>query len=1069
VVIPTTGKVTYWESIASAATLDLIRQQRNGVETTIQGMLSGEAVIDVLNAESAGFILAFSTGRLAYMSVRDGQGRPAISVQFLRGGNGPSSGGIFGSIRNALVSHSLRGDIAAVRAERPDKVGERNIVVATAKGKIQSWNIHRGGHTALLAETDARETIVLAIKDTQSALRNLLMETFEVIDFTYAPKPLASTQMDDQREDGVHLLVLVSLTDRHACRYSLVEVVLKKDEFGVKSTRPINSYETPISRNATAKPRLYLPNPARVAYIVFDKAVVVLSMAKQPESPDAQLRIESHLSPQVFEDVVDFRGDINVEIVGSGMEEPQGPSHGIEDSKSRRYKAKHPAAVLLVRGGGVVRVAATNTDKLISNDAQQVTAKSKLEQAVFFGTLEKNPLSFAVRPELQFTPEEVGAAALELSLEISKSQTPYIPTTLSSIEMNLRKRSAALQHLAEHLQMTGVSLDRTTRWKLLWNAEKVEAATTIWKSYDANLRTKPEGEKRGLLTDLVESIHEDYKSNPVSEAGELDRVRHWFINDIWDLEIAVPWAYQVLKHRYQDGRNDHNAILQTTNEADDILIGALETAFRFREENLNLYGLGADKLEYGVLKIGYEGLPEFWTSTFFIVANVRKEADLAIALVKEYWKNPAKAQKEKIDIELLKRVRLNISKIVDLSVRSSTERIRWIATQNSPELQIQAEEIQATQTSAQDDQITSLADIDLGDDAIAIAEKHQIFPTLATVIMMEVNTCAGSMQRTGIDDEEFEYFSSRASLLEERIRQYFINFGESWATAFYEYDIEAGAMANLLECFQEQRPFLTKFLRSKPEYAKLAWVHEVGREENFDRAAQMLLDLGLRREQDLWSKKIELSMGKLAHMAGRKYSQANGILIPDGGQLELIATGEHLGLIKIQDRVYDHVFPSIRDALDEKAEIQLALEAHGNKDLKQQRSFFAFLEESLGHLVRHESMDALTLIDLLTLMDGGAIPEEESQEEADFRSDQFYLALQASCYGISNKDEQTSTQRLVWRRCFLKDDWAVVNNTELKDDQAVNDQLRTTTMYWTFRACLKNRKFYFRYSNPLQD
>src|SRR6187402_653404 len=41
VVIPTTGKVTYWESIASAATLDLIRQQRNGVELTIPGILSG--------------------------------------------------------------------------------------------------------------------------------------------------------------------------------------------------------------------------------------------------------------------------------------------------------------------------------------------------------------------------------------------------------------------------------------------------------------------------------------------------------------------------------------------------------------------------------------------------------------------------------------------------------------------------------------------------------------------------------------------------------------------------------------------------------------------------------------------------------------------------------------------------------------------------------------------------------------------------------------------------------------------------------------------------------------------
>src|SRR5271163_3075715 len=98
------------------------------------------------------------------MSVRDGQGRPAISVQFLRGASGPASSGIFGSIRNVLSTSALRGDIAAVRAGRPDKVGERNVVVASAKGKLQSWNLHRGGHNSLQAEAEGREAIVMAIK-----------------------------------------------------------------------------------------------------------------------------------------------------------------------------------------------------------------------------------------------------------------------------------------------------------------------------------------------------------------------------------------------------------------------------------------------------------------------------------------------------------------------------------------------------------------------------------------------------------------------------------------------------------------------------------------------------------------------------------------------------------------------------------------------------------------------------------------------------------------------------------------------------------------------------------------
>lgn len=135
--------------------------------------------------------------------------------------------------------------------------------------------------------------------------------------------------------------------------------------------------------------------------------------------------------------------------------------------------------------------------------------------------------------------------------------------------------------------------------------------------------------------------------------------------------------------------------------------------------------------------------------------------------------------------------------------------------------------------------------------------------------------------------------------------------------------------------------------------------------------------------------------------------------------------------------------------------MQLALEAHGNKGLKKQKAFSAFLEEDMGHLVRHESMDSLALIDLLTLMGG----DEASQDGIGFRSQQFYLALQASCHGVSSKDQRNLTQQVIWRRCMLRDNWTVVNNTELKDDQEVNEQLRNTTLYLTFRACFKNRIF----------
>lgn len=1052
VVVPTTGRITYWESISSAATLDL-RLQRSGVELTIPGILSGESVIQILNAESAGFILGFSTGRIAYMSVRDGQGRPTISVQFLRGAGGGGSGGLFGSLRNALSASTWRGDLAAIRAGRPDKVGERDVVVATSKGRLQAWNIHRGGHTSIASEADGREAIVMAIKRTVPFLSDLHLECFELLDFAYTPKSQVGSQLINSEDKGVHLLLLTSLKARDLTHYSLVEVTLNNSELEIGTVRPIKSYTTPIARNSTSKARLYLPNPALVSYLVFDRAVVVISMARQLESPENQLRLEGHLTPKTFEDVIDFREELNVEIVGSGMEEPSAQMQGNEEMKARRHRPKHPATVLFVRGGGIVRVAATDTPRLLSNKPQQVTARSKLEQAVFFGTLEQNPLSFSVRSELQFPAEEVGVAALELSLDILKSHIPYIPSVPASIDQNLRKRAKALLDLAKYIKSSGIKLDRATKWKLLADAEKMAAATTIWRQYDTRLREKAVGQKRGLLTELVEFIHEDYKTEPVAEAGELDRVRHWFINDIWNLEIAVPWAYQVIKYTYQDGQKDHRSVFEIVSEANDMVIGSLMGAFDFRNANLGLYGLGDEELEHGILKLGYEGLPEFWTSSQFITENARKQCELAGLLVKEYWEKDLGGSGQPMP-EVVDKVRHEHPILIDVSIRANNERIRWAAAQELPQSQMQAEQLQQTQAMAEDDQLSLLVtDLNLADEAIDLAEKHEILPILAQITSHEINSIRKEIAAAVALDQDVAFsWTNRSNQLRSRVRNFFKKFGSRWASAFYEHLINTESMEELFDSYPEQQEYLTDFLRSQPQYAKLAWIQEVTRERDFDAAAKTLLDLGLQREQDLWSQKIELSLGKLARLAGRSYSESNGIIVPDGQMIDVIPTDNQLALIKIQDLVYDHILESIRTAIDGPAELQLALEAHGNKDLKKQHRFESFLEEGMSRLIKHESMEALTLIDLLTLMKG-------VEEDYNFQSIQFYLALDACRRGLTNKDEQNLVQRIIWRRCMLRDRWDEVNNTDLKNDDEVSEQLRTTSLYLTFRACLQKREY----------
>jgi nuclear pore complex protein Nup133 len=1054
VVMPKTGKITYWESIASAATLDIIRPQRNGVEASIPDISSKETVVQLLNAESAGFILAFSTGKLAYMSVRDGQGRPAITIQTLRGSGGVASGGFFGSLRSALIAPSL-GEIAAIRAGQSTKVGERDVVVATCKGKLQAWEMQRSGHNSLQAEADAREHIVLAMKQTKPDLEDLLLESFEMIDFTFTPHSLKGSQLVENPADSnlVHLLTLVSLTDRTRSHYALVEVILGADTLQIGGVRMLSSYTTPTSRLSTSKPRIHLPNPGLVAFVVFDRAVVIASMARQPDSPEMQLMSDSHLLPKVYEDVIDFRAGLDVEIVGSGSEEPPSAGHGSDDPKSRRYKAKAPAAVIFVKGAGIIRIAAQDVEKFASRKAPQVTAKSKLEQAVFYGTIPQNLLSFVGRPELEFSPEEIGKAALELSYEILSCSTPHIASVTASVDKSLQKRSTAVRDLALHLKRINVALDRVTRWRLLWDAEKVAGASRVWSSYNNQLKTKPPGSKRGLLNDVIEYIHEDYKTEPVEEDGDLDRVRHWFINDVPRLDIAVPWAHQVVKYTHQEGIQDPHGLMTLVSEADDLVLGALEGGYDFRAASLELYGLENEVLERAILQGNYEGLPEPWTATPFITQNLLKQVNLAREAVKKFRGDAGK--EGQASLNLVQKVAHENVRLVDLCCRSTQERSIWLLAQEDPQEQAEGAKLRDDHFHVRGEIIQRLSDLDLTTEAIVLAEKHRAMATLVELCGIEHDRVFVALHDPTISDERKQQLEAEDAAQRVRAKTYYRRFGRGWAVATYKHYIKAGTWSGLMDEDKENQHYLTNFLRSRPEFSKIAWINEVVEEKDFDRASQALLSEGINRERDNWAKKVELSIGKLARLAGKKYSQSNGLIIPDGGQLELKAANEQLELCKIEDQLLELVIPACTGAIDEKAELQLALEVLGNKNLAGTKVLSSLLEQNMSRLLKRQVLNAHSLIDLLTLIGRNDKPEEYDE----IQGQEFYLALKTLKLGGLDLDEQRLVERVIWRRCLIHDNWATLNDTAGKDDQEAQSLLERTALYSTLRACYKNRKF----------
>ncbi|KAB5577589.1 Non-repetitive/WGA-negative nucleoporin C-terminal-domain-containing protein [Coniochaeta sp. 2T2.1] len=1039
VVMPVSGKIAYWESISSAATLDFIRQQRTGVEDAIHGMFSGEHVVQLVNAESAGFVLAFSTGRLAYMSVRDGHGRPAISVQFLRNGLGSSSVGFLGSLRNALSTSSLKGDLAAVHANHGTKVGERTIVAATSKGKLHGWRLHRGGHHEAFADVDIRESVVEAAEKTDAQVS---AEAFEVLDFAFVPRRVEKKYRDVSRfsaaisseDDSLQqLLLLVSFGGKRNQQYSLVEVVLSAGAFQVGMVRPITSYATPIRTLAPVKPRIYLPRPALVAFAVFDRAVVVASLTLPPESPESQLQEDNSILPATFEDVVDFRDEDVLEIVGSGMEEPALNGSAADDSRAPRHKTKNPATVLLVRGVGVVRVAIADIERFTSGTPPAVTAKSKLEQAVFFGIKDDNPLVFEGRRDLRFSNKEIGDAAVQLSHEIVSSKTPFICNLPASLESNMRTRINYLERLISHLNVLKVDLDQRTRWLLLWNAEKMTVATLIWKQHEKFLAQRPDGHKKSVVSETAVYINEHQKTEPNSAIGEVDPVRHWFINDVWRLDIFIAWGYQIIKYAYTEHLTDNTGITRLLCEAMTISNLALAEALRYREQHSKLYGVR--RWSAGT------GLPEPWNATQFIANNMKRMVEFCYTWLDQFYLLDSE---DDVDPKLLNSIRMQLPSLTNVYFTALQEYARWAELSGDDQTKGYGKLCSDAYKSDSYTKVLALEKYGLWREAVALAEENRSFDAMARLLVEQAHA-KKQQARTHAPQEE-------ATALEREIGDLFDKYGQEFAFPAYEVLLETSGVQAVLDFAFDKKGYATEFLRTRPELAKISWINDVERENDIHHAADTLLSLGLTREQQVWNKKIELSLGKLALLAEEEKAEAAGSI--SNGDANTTAGLERidreLEIIKIQDALYQEMLPSFSDAVDQDEEPRLAVLSHGDLIPKKHKVIADIYEDAMVRLVKHEALDAFSIIDLLTL-------SHLRPEHVLDMGDQFCLALQVAALGLKGEDRRNA-ERLIWRRCYLRDDWREVNETNNKADIDQLEAVAATAVYSAMFAIATHHK-----------
>ncbi|KAJ3519236.1 hypothetical protein NM208_g14203 [Fusarium decemcellulare] len=734
--------------------------------------------------------------------------------------------------------------------------------------------------------------------------------------------------------------------------------------------------------------------------------------------------------------------------MGSGFEEPAPvPSH--EEYRLQRHKTKNPAVVLMVRGAGTVRIVTTDVDKFASDQPPKVSAKSKLEQAVFFGVKQDNPLIFDGRKEIRFSNEEVAEAALEISHEILSSSTPFISTLPASLEDNLRARSNALERLMSQLKIIGADLDRKTRWNLLYNAEKMHVAVLLWKRHEAFTAARPAHDKKSLIGSIVEFIHQDQKHNPVAKIGEVDRVRHWFINDVFRLELFVAWAYEVIKTLYKDHLLDDAKVTVMIHEAIQVNTCTHVAALDFRKNNLSFYGLGFEELRMGILRDRYDDLPEPWTGCHYVANNVKRLVDLSDQWVLKHHnvedsvKGPAQP-----DSKIIAKIYEELPLLTDGMLTSILEYARWASA--TPDQKAMAQNFAKVYQTDRFEKPLVLARSGKWEEGATIAEKHECLRALSVILLDHIQELEVQLSEPGISLLDSENLKRLRESKKAKLENSFSNYGQAFAFPAYEFLLQKHGVEAVLEFDLDKLGFKTQFLRSKPELARISWINDVQQEKDVGHGADTLVDLALTKEQQVWNKKIELSLGKLALLAKMEEKNTNATFKVNADEAraeeKLNKVDKELIAIKIQDQLYSQILPSTYDAVDDAAALNFAMEVHSMNIPRRQKAQHQIFEDGIKRLLKHEALDAMTLIDLLTLVS----LKPESREEF---AHPFWLALkvaESSCHG----DEVKEAKRLIWRRLFIRDDWARINDTQLKDDREVVERLADTELYAMFADCI---------------
>ncbi|SMQ55578.1 unnamed protein product [Zymoseptoria tritici ST99CH_3D7] len=1043
VISATSGKVFFYESIDRTASLGLFQDRKSSVQGDI-GLYSGERVADVVPAEHAGLMVVLDSGRIAHLTLRDPQGKARVVVNFLRASDS-RSGGIFGSIKGYLAG-AFKKDLAAVHTRPSRTRGQMQTVSLTEGGEVVTWEVDWTGRSECKGTVEIREKLVeelklLAIPELEGRLSNLAALDFALLDNPIAAHGLELAKLDDTADQPLHVAVLLRVGGADMYDYAVAALTLTGSHADVHQITYITKYQSKGGRTSSTRPRLVVPKPEHTVFVTFEDATVMLPARLPPtEGPEAQL-VTADVPKEPYEEALYLRPSRGLVFQACFAENSKGSSHA--------------TCVAFVKNGGLVRISSADVHKIA--EGPTISAKTRIENAVFFGILSDNILDFTRIIDAKHSVVDVENAALQVSDEIVRAATPYttfISPSPTSMEQHLVSKARALQALAGHIRTSYPAIPRQTMWRLLFDAEHVAAGQELWTAFEEHVADSFDGKRKATILDEVCTWFTQDHFAQRSDLANEDPVRRFFIGGLHRLEPLLNHVKLCVAGLKQDDKPPKH-ILRIVIQANDLWIRSLGTAFTFRGRNASDYGILPDLLEDGVLveTTEYVDLPEFWTSVARLTENTVAIARLSRFIANRYYETgDQEAVVEQMAGEL---AQFNPS-ILQLYCQLSEESINWRASRPSQKERDYAESLREHYDSVRYSQLRSLADVGQAEAGMRLAEKYNDMNTLTDLVIAEDQYLIETAEKTPITTDRQFILNARTEI-QAKILTYFERYGEAWATPFFDKMFSDGATGAKLDQAQKTwKSAVTKYLRADSRRAKLCWINDVMEASDFEHAGKALADTATEQENKLWAKKVELSMSRLALMAAEE--DAATTRLANGGPVQSINPAtKDLQIVEAQEKLYDHIHGTIIGSLDREAETINCMLKFGTH-ISDMIALRQLLENGLNMIIDHTVLSIEQLIDVLTLID---IHPDSSDDDDSIRGGEFVLALSAldaAAPSLPSNRFETLLQ-LIWKRCYIYDDWTQFKLSGKQSDADRTAILRGTILWSTLRQALDAHLF----------